>query len=249
MSGDLMLSTRVLVFDKETSLPARAKRTYFYLLMSLLNAGVVFYGFSQTIDDRLLHPNPLPPWILYLHAPVFSAWVLFFILQSALVRIGSVKVHRTLGWLGAELAVMLVVLGYATAIHMDKFHFRQTQNPADAAFLIIQLLDLGSFIVPFILAIWWRKRPEYHRRLMLIATLALSDAAFRRFPFVPLRFAPVGVDVLILFGVFRDYFVEGRVHKVYLKALPVLVACQMFAVVVYTHSWQWWVRIAEALVQ
>ena len=246
-----MPPTGVVVFAEKASppVPTRAKQSYFYFLMSLVNAGVVFYGFSQTIDKQLIHANPMPPWILPLHAAVFSAWVLFFILQSALVRIGSVKVHRTLGWLGAELAVMLMVLGYATAISMDKFHFRQSQNPSDAAFLIIQLLDLGSFFIPFVLAIWWRKRPEYHRRLMLIATLALSDAAFRRFPFVPVRFAPVGVDVLILFGVFRDYLVEGEVHKVYHKALPLLIAWQVFAVVTYTHSLQWWVHIAETLVQ
>jgi len=40
----------------------------------------------------------------------------------------------------------------------------------------------GCFAVPVALAIYWRKKPEFHRRLMLIASCALADAAFGRSP-------------------------------------------------------------------
>jgi hypothetical protein len=41
---------------------------------------------------------------------------------------------------------------------------------------------LTSFTIPFVLAICWRRKPELHRRLMLIASCALTAAAFVRFP-------------------------------------------------------------------
>jgi hypothetical protein len=77
------------------------------------------------------------------------------------------------------------------------------------------------------LAILWRKRPEFHRRLIFIATCVLMDAAFGRFDFLFNNnlFIPC-IDLLILLGVARDLFVDKRVHKVYLYALPLLIVGQ-----------------------
>jgi hypothetical protein len=230
------------------SAPARFLRKYFYFLMSLLIAAIVVYGFSHTVNQTLIHPNPLPPWILYLHAPVFCGWVLFFILQTALIRTRNVPVHRTLGWFGLALAISMVVLGYMTAVRMDRFHFLQTHDPGDAAFLAIQLMDVINFATFFTLAILWRKRPEFHRRLMLIATCTLLDAAFGRFPFLPLMFIPAGVDLLILLGVARDLIVDRRIHKVYLYALPLLMVYQVFTMATFFSHAQWWVKISQALI-
>jgi hypothetical protein len=217
--------------------------------MSLFVAAVVVYGFSHTIDHNLIHPNPAPPWVLYLHAPVFCAWVLFFILQPSLVRTRNVRIHRTLGWFGAALAALMLVLGFLTATGMDRVAFQKSHNMAAPSFLIVQVMDLLCFAVPFALAIYWRKKPEFHRRLMLVATCALTDAAFGRFPWLPLVFAPAGLDTLILFGVVRDLIVDRRVHKVYLYALPALIVCQVVAMQTFVHQSAWWLRIAIPLLR
>jgi hypothetical protein len=214
--------------------------------MSLLIAVVVVYGFSQTIGHNLLHASPLPPFILTIHAIVFPGWVLFFILQSALVRTRNVPFHRTLGWFGLALGIAILVLGYVTAITMDRFQL-QRHTLDSPAFLIIQLMDLSSFAVPFALAIYWRRRPEYHRRLMLIASCGLTDAAFGRFPMLPLALSPGGVDALIFLGILRDLIVDRRIHKVYLYAFPLLILFQIFCMQTYLHTSPWWVRIAAAI--
>ena len=220
---------------------------YFYFFMSLLMAATVVYGFSHTIDHNLIHASPLPPFVLYIHAIVFPGWVVFFIVQSALIRSHNIRVHRRLGWFGVGLAVAIVVIGAWTAISIVGFSIEQKDPFDSVAFTIVQVMDLACFAVPFALAIYWRKKPEFHRRLMLIASCALLDAAFGRFPTLPLVFSPAGVDALICLGVIRDLIVEHRVHKVYLYALPILVVCQVAAIVTFVHASPWWVNFANVI--
>jgi hypothetical protein len=217
--------------------------------MSLLIAVVVVYGFSHTIGHNLLHASPIPPFILTIHAIVFPGWVLFFILQSSLVRSRNVRLHRTLGWFGLALGIVIIVIGYLTATGMDRFHLQGPTDTDTPAFLIIQLMDLTCFAVPFALAIYWRRRPEFHRRLMLIASSGLTDAAWARFPLIPLAYSPAGVDVLLLLGILRDLIVDRRVHKVYLYAFPLLIVLQVFCMQTYLHASPWWVRIGTALLR
>jgi hypothetical protein len=56
---------------------------------------------------------------------------------------------------------------------MARFSIQQKDPFNSAAFLIVQVMDLACFAVPFALAIYWRKKPEFHRRLVLIASCAL----------------------------------------------------------------------------
>jgi hypothetical protein len=119
---------------------------YFYFFMSLLIAATAVYGFSHTIDHNLIHRSPLPPFVLYIHAIVFPAWIVFFIVQSALFRSHNVHLHRRLGWFGVGLAVAIVVVGVLTATSMARFELKDPFN--SAAFLLVQVMDLSSFAVP-----------------------------------------------------------------------------------------------------
>ena len=77
---------------------------YFYLAMSLLFATIVVTGFGRTVNQNLFHPAIPRPFLLWVHGAAFSAWVVFYFLQSALVRSHNVKLHRKIGWIGAGLA-------------------------------------------------------------------------------------------------------------------------------------------------
>ncbi len=233
----------------ESSQTIRFAEKYFYLCMSLLIAAVVVYGFSQTIDRRLIHANPRPPILLWVHALAFSSWVGFYILQSALIRIREVKLHRTLGWVGAALGTSMVVLGFWVAVVMARFNTSQLHRPNRDAFLIVPLLDILAFAIFLGLAILWRKNPERHRRLMLIGSCVLTGAAFGRMPLMhsPLHFYG-GIDGLILLGVTRDLFVSRRIHTVYLIAVPLLMTAQAIAAQIFLHRAAFWIRIAHALI-
>jgi hypothetical protein len=239
--------------EKRTSFTAVAGRNglvhrYFYFLMSLLLAAIVVEGFKRTVDNNLFHPAVPRPFILWIHASAFAGWVIFFIAQSALVRIRKVGWHRSLGWFGAGLAAVMVPLGVATAIVMARFDTVQLHQSGADAFLSIPFYDMIAFGVCIALAIYWRTKPELHRRLVFIATCGLMDAALGRFDYLfdHNLFFPC-LDLLILLGVARDLLVDRRVHKVYLRALPVLIVGQSLAVYMWRQNPSWWQAITHVI--
>ncbi len=225
-------------------------KRYFYFLMSLLMAGIVVTGFGRTVNDHLFHPTVPRPFILWIHGAAFAGWIAFFIFQSTLVRVHKVSWHRSIGWFGAGLAAVMVPLGVTTAIIMSRFDMVQLhQGESDTrAFLSIPFLDMIVFGVCIGLAVYWRTKPELHRRLVFIATCMLMDAPFGRFDYVfdhNLFYACV--DLLILLGVARDILVDGRVHKVYLYALPLMAVGEGLAVYMWRGDPLWWQGITRAI--
>jgi hypothetical protein len=236
--------------SRRKAAPLRFVEKYFYTFMSLLVAVVVTYGFSRTVDRNLIHAEVPRPKALWFHGFLFYGWVLFFILQSALVRIRSVKLHKTLGWFGTAMGVAVVLSGFTITVVMARFQVHQLHE-RPGGFVSLSILDMLCFGTCFGLSIWWRKRPEYHRRLLLIANCAMAAPGFGRFPAL---IVPRGtglfyawVDVLILMGVTRDRLVNGRTHIVYKVALPILMVGQALAVYLALHKPALWIQFTMAI--
>jgi hypothetical protein len=156
---------------------------YFYFSMALLMAGLSVWGFSQTVDARLLHATPPRPLLLWFHAAAFSGWIVLFVVQSALVRVRKVSVHRTLGWVGTALAATMIASSFSVSVVMVRFD-RTALGKDVSSFLSVLWCDMIIFAACMVLAIYFRKRPEYHRRLVFVASCQLMQAAFVRFQYV-----------------------------------------------------------------
>jgi hypothetical protein len=224
----------------------------FYFWMSLLIAALVAYGFSQTILQNLIHPSVPRPAILYVHAGLFFGWVALFITQTALVRVRNVRLHRRVGLAAVVFGAAIPIIGIATSLTMARFNVAAGSDPRDfaEAFLIIPFNDMILFSVTFGLAVWWRKRPEFHRRLMFMSTCLLTAAAFARFPFITMaefRFY-AGVDLLILLGVSRDLLATGQVHVVYRWMVPIIVVAQVVTMATFLHHAPVWMNIAHRMI-
>ncbi len=221
---------------------------YFYFCMSLVIAVLVVWGFSHTVEASLLHANPPRPLLLWIHGAAFATWIVFFIAQSALVRVRKVSVHRFLGWFGAGLAAVMVGLGFTIAVVMTRFDTAVLHQKDVDTFLSIPFMDMIAFGACMALAIHWRKKPEYHRRLVFIATCSLMDAAFGRIDFIYNHsfFYPC-LDLLMILGMARDWVVDGRVHKVYVYALPPLIVLQSVAVYAWRVNPAWWQWTTHAI--
>ena len=218
---------------------------YFYFVLSLMVAAVVVAGFSNTVGPGLIHAAPPRPVLLWLHGAAFSAWVVFFILQSGLVRIRKVSLHRLLGWFGAALAALMVVLGFVISVVMGRFDAIVLKIP-DPSFLSVTFWDMFAFGTLVAQAILWRGKPELHRRLLVLATCSLLDAGFGRFLYIfNHNLFYWCLDGVILLGVARDLLVDRRVHKVYLYALPVLVLGQNVAIYLWKARPVWWMSMCK----
>jgi hypothetical protein len=221
---------------------------YFYLCMSLVMAALVLWGFSRTVDVRLLHASPPKPGILWFHGAVFSAWVVLFIVQSALVRVRKVGLHRALGWFGAALAATMFVSGMVVSPVMLRFE-AMLHGPQVKAFLSILWCDMILFGACMALAVYFRKRPQYHRRLVFMASCQLMQAAFVRLPYIGIHnlFFPA-LDVLIVAGILCDVVVEGRVNKVYVYGFPAMIVFQGWATYLALGNPDWWKAATQAIV-
>ncbi|MBV8671849.1 MAG: hypothetical protein JOZ33_00325 [Acidobacteriaceae bacterium] len=221
---------------------------YFYFAMSLLILVLVTATFSTTVPARLFHPKTAPPYIVWVHGATFYGWVLFFILQSGLVKIRQTRWHRRIGWFGFALGIAVLGLGVSTTIVMHRFEFLTLHQGRDAIIGIsVPLWDMVCFAVAFGLAILLRKKLEYHRRLMLIASCTLTAAAWGRLPesVLPGFWFYAGVDLLIAMGATRDLLVNRKIHPVYLIALPSFVVGQI-AISQITRT-EWWMHFAKGL--
>ncbi len=222
----------------------------FYLGAGLAVALIVSFGFSRTMGAGLFHPPSSRPLILYVHAATFPAWVLLFVTQAALVRVRRVSWHRRLGVIGIVLGGLMPIIGIDTALAMTRLHMAERGGTEESA-LIVPFFDMLAFAVIFGLAAYWRRRPEYHRRLMLMATCGLTVAAFARFPgwMMPHHGWYLGVDALILAGAVRDWILMRRLHPVYQYGMPALAFGQAATMWIYLSASPHWIRIAHALLQ
>jgi hypothetical protein len=160
-----------------------------YLGFALTIAFVVAFGFGQKFRAAVVHPRFPLPWILYLHIGLFAAWVLLFVTQAAFIRLNLRKWHRRLGLAGMAVGTCMPIVGVATAISMARFHVA-TGYPHAVSSLALPFADMVAFGIAFWLALYWRRNSSFHARLMLLASCALTGAAFGRFPewLVPHRF-------------------------------------------------------------
>jgi uncharacterized membrane protein YozB (DUF420 family) len=223
-------------------------RRDFFLFMALFITAIVIYGFSHTFNAKVLHPRFALPVILYVHIMTFAAWILLFITQASLVYSHKVQWHRRVGVFGLALGAAMPVVGIMTALTMTRLEVQHGQT-GGVRFLIIIIYSISAFAAAFGLAAILRKRPEYHRRLMLLATCILTVAAFGRFPGVSRIGSDLCVDGLIVLAIVRDWLGLKIVHPVYRYALPSLMSLQGAANFIYLRESTWWIGVAHWILQ
>jgi hypothetical protein len=210
--------------------------------MAFLLCACVYIGFSPTYFRAGVFHAPLPSPILHIHGAVFTVWMLLFVVQSALISARRVRWHRSLGTIAFCLPPIMVVLGTIAAI--DALRRGVGIGPLDPAVsLAIPVLSIVTFAV-VICASWRaRRRPDAHKRLILIATIILVAAAFGRFPWdriglPPAAGAVTGTGILILLLLAYELVAYHRIHRSTAWAAPLVFFTVALAVPIgMTHGW------------
>jgi hypothetical protein len=220
----------------------RTVERIFYSGMAILLCICVYIGFAPTYFQAGMVRAPLPSPILHVHGAAFTLWMLLFVVQAALISARRVQWHRSLGTVAFCLPPIMIVLGVVAAI--DALHRGVRIGPLDPAVsLAFPLIGIAIFAV-VIYASWRaRRRPEAHKRLILIATMGLVGAAFGRFPWGRIGLPPAagpatGVGVLLLMVIVYDLIFLRRIHRSTLWAAPLIFASVALAVPIgMTPAW------------
>jgi hypothetical protein len=204
-------------------------RLDFYVIMSIVLLALVVFGFSHTVPDDFSTPGF--PAFLVVHGAVFAAWILLFVAQPMLVVTGNTQIHRKLGWLGLAIAIAMVGLGEYAVL----FGLWSGQLPPfypHGLFLLRGTIGLATFFGLVIAAIVNRRNPEWHKRLLLCATIVVTLPALERSLPIPAFGAgwPLVVDAIadsiVSIGPIVDLITRGRVHPAYLVGVCAVVLGQ-----------------------
>jgi drug/metabolite transporter (DMT)-like permease len=199
----------------------------FYLIISLVMAAVIVFGFAHTVP-RDFTRTPALPILFHVHGAVFTLWVMLFVAQPAFIARGSVALHRKVGMIGAGVAAAMVVMGISATVYAVHEGFVPDFFPP-RLFLVMNLLNVATFATLVTAGIAMRRRAEWHKRLMLCASVAiLGPALGRMLPMAAMgKAAPAVMFAIILMfafaGVVADLIIRRRVHPAYYWAIGAIV--------------------------
>ncbi|MDB5493556.1 MAG: hypothetical protein JWP86_893 [Phenylobacterium sp.] len=245
--------------------PARARTGYFYVWMAGACALIAFGGFAPTYWLQLAPGTFVGPPLLHIHAVLFSAWTLLLLSQTLLAANGRLDHHRAWGLAGIALGSAMVVLGITAAIYSMKVGLAAGYGDKSRGFLLVPMTAIGLFAGFFIAAIANINRPETHKRLILLATISLLQAALARVFFVlatgggpglrpgigpppPMAIALVPsllLELLIVAGVVYDWRTRGRPHPAWLAGAAIITAVVVLRGPLSTTPG--WIAFAESL--
>lgn len=221
--------------------PGIARRS-FYSLVGLAALLLVFAGFARTYYLKALFATPALPPLLQLHGAVMTGWFALLFVQARLIATHRTAVHRRMGIVGAGWALLVLIVGGATALHAARRGF--TPGPPPLQFLVVPLMDLVVFGLLIGAALLYRRRREFHRRLMLMGSLAILAPAVSRLPLTVVQRGglPVIFGVVLLAAaacVAYDSWRHRRLHPAFgWSLLLVVVSVPLRVAIAGTSGWQ-----------
>lgn len=159
---------------------AQSEHRYFSLVAVAITV-TVLAGFVPLYTLRLHRHDPNLTLLVHAHGFAMATWVALFLTQTLLIAKRRIDLHRRLGMLGAWVPLLVLMVGVPTLINAAA---RKSHDVHSVRFLWMLAAFDGIALVVFSslvgAAILLRRRGDYHKRLMLLATLSLLGPAFGR---------------------------------------------------------------------
>jgi hypothetical protein len=216
---------------ERTRAPLGSERR-FYLGMAIAILAIMFAGFAPTFYLRGLvppysHHMPMSPLVL-LHGLLFTLWLILFMSQVSLVSARRPDIHRKLGIAGFAMLPAMVIVGFLAAIGGVARHSGPPEF-SPLTWLAVPLLDIPVFTGLIGAALYCRRNPQVHKRLMLCALISLTPPGTARLPwlqtYMSFPVVVIGGQMLLLAALAMwDLKSRGRVHPVTMIATIVILA-------------------------
>lgn len=216
---------------------------------------VAFIGFARSFYlDPILPdvPKPGEPFYYTVHGPVFTLWILLIAIQPWLIGRRNFSLHRQLGWLGAAVAVAVVVTGLWGGLlraggHADMIQTGMPPKSGWATPFFSMVTFAGLVMCGFV----WRARKALHKRAMMMATIAMLGAAFARWPVIgdwPPDITRLAVEALIVAMAVHDWRTMGRVHPMTLwGGLSIIAAHRLIKPLIWKSDG--WIAFTDGLLR
>jgi hypothetical protein len=199
-----------------------AGRNPFFLYLTMVFLPIAIAGFSTTFFLPLARGTFSAPPIIHVHGALLFGWLIFLIAQASLIQTRNALIHRRVGWAGAALCAAIVVSGILVGAFATR---RDLAAGGDDWLLgsfvntVLEMILFGSLVGAAIIN---RKKPEIHKRLLVVATISILGPAWLRFrhfmPFVPDPFVTFSfiADSVLLLPIAHDWISYRKVHPVYI---------------------------------
>src|SRR5687768_8657653 len=251
----------------EATVGVAAGSQRFYVRMAVIFIAVAVVGFAPTYWVPMLRGTLDVPPFAHLHAAVFYGWTLLFLRQTTLAASGRMTRHRELGVAGVALATAMLLVGLGLSVNSLRRFEAAGLSESGRAFAIVSVSAITLFAALFTVAVFNVRRPDIHKRLMLVATISLMQPTIARWflyflaPDVPVGAIapppPIGVTVLpallanllIVWAMLHDRRTIGHVHRAYWIAGGAVVATQVLRVplsgtAAWSHAAGWLLALA-----
>jgi hypothetical protein len=210
--------------------------------MACLFPILVVIGFTP--DYQLISSGTINVhWFLHVHGAIMSSWILVFLAQTILAAKGSFQFHRKLGLISVALGALAFLSIFIATVHAKIAYSPPVGDNDTWGIFAQQLYGLALFGLFFAWGILVRKNAAAHKRLLLLATIILIQAATDRIRFLPglnaalyVRF--IYLDVLLIPLFIYDFLTLKRLHKITMIGTVWIVVFQ-FAVTMAWGSPAW----------
>ena len=190
--------------------------------------------------------------LVVVHGLAMFSWIVLFLVQSIFILNGNPRLHMRIGVGGAVLAGVIVPLGSVSAILSARHNPELYQPFAGARFFLATMLgEMLAFGVLVGVAVIYRRRPEIHRPMMLLASLMIISGSLGRCPYIgdfAIRPPLYALGPALVLGALFLLLLLGMTRKLNrwytLGYSGIVIASCTFIVI--GHS-AWWNQLAGAI--
>ena len=218
----------------------------FFVFIAGLAFFAIFTGFGKTFIIPLLSGSKSWPISIYIHAFFAFSWIFLFLVQSLLIKGRKYKLHASLGRWGIVIASGAVVTIISAGLFQVERELMEGLGQTAISTMVGVCSSAFIFLSFVVLAIYFRKKPQTHKRFMLLATIVLIwPAWFRWRHFFPsfsrpdIWFGVVLADSLIIIAFMWDWIKNRNIHPALLFGGLFFIIENVIEIWLFdTHIWR-----------
>jgi hypothetical protein len=241
------------VYDRLTP-DVRAVDRLFYVFMASLFIAMAVAGFAPRLASIIGGTMRNPPLVVHLHAGLMAVWLLLFLAQTSFAATGRITLHKRVGLTAFGIAPLIVAAMVATVLEGVPAMNALGVGPFGYNMLLPLIGEITFFVGFLTYALVVRgKDGETHKRMMILATVAIMPGALDRMDWLPGYGIPFSRDAVHVYQLLLlapplvyDFFRRGRPHPAHVAGVVLLVAW----VVAVHFLWgsPWWLSMAAELI-